>query len=239
MRCENTLALIHAYVDGELDFMRTVDFERHLEECAACADACRVQRALKSSIREKAPYYSMPAGMSAKLFADIRPPRKSLRWMPIAASLVLLAGAGWFTASRLVQRPTAELAQEVVADHVRSLMAAHLTDVLSTDQHTVKPWFSGKLDYSPPVKDLTSTGFRLVGGRLDYVHGRPVAALVYQRRQHLINLFVWPGDSTTERASSQQGFQIVHWYADEMTYWAISDLNAVELKQFANDLRQP
>jgi len=135
------------------------------------------------------------------------------------------------------QRPGADefLATQLIASHVRSLMANHLTDVASSDQHTVKPWLDAKLDFAPPVVDLSSEGFPLVGGRLDYLDNRPVAALVYQRRKHFINLFVWPGETGAARptmAMSHEGYQLLHWADPDFNYWAVSDVNANDLQTF-------
>jgi len=136
--------------------------------------------------------------------------------------------------------PVDAVAQEVVSSHVRALMGDHLFDVRSTDQHTVKPWFLGKLDFSPPVDDLAQAGFPLTGGRLDYVAGRPVAALVYTRGQHAINLFVWPGASDaagSPDARAIRGFHVRHWMQGAMSYWAVSDVNDADLDQFVRALQ--
>ena len=249
MNCQDTQTLIHGYMDGELDLVRSMEFERHLQECPACEQLHKNQQSLRSAVRNGAPYFRSPAGLEKRIHSALREAHKSeartravrwrFRWRPswaIAVSLAVVAMGAWVVTS-IVPRRSAEdlLVQEVLSSHVRSLMANHLTDVASSDQHTVKPWFNGKLDFSPPVKDLSNEGFPLVGGRLDYVEGRPVAALVYQRRKHLINLLIWPSAHKAEAANkvlARQGYNLLHWAQSDMTYWAVSDLNRVELEEF-------
>jgi anti-sigma factor RsiW len=160
----------------------------------------------------------------------------SLAGLGLAAAIIFAAIVTLNLVPRL-QRPGADqlLATQLIASHVRSLMANHLTDVASSDQHTVKPWLDTKLDFAPPVVDLSSEGFPLVGGRLDYFDNRPVAALVYQRRKHFINLFVWPGEAGAARptmAMSHQGYQLLHWADPDFNYWAVSDVSANDLQTF-------
>ncbi len=195
-------------------------------------------------------YFQAPAGLEDRLRARLRKVSsvedrpwtisRSWRGIGIAAALVLCIAGTWQFAMTTQRSSNKEMiGQEVVASHVRSLMATHLTDVPSSDQHTVKPWFNGKLDFSPVVADFADRGFVLDGGRLDYLDSRPVAALVYRRRQHVINVFVWPtlqsgwGTQTFDR----QGYHVFNWTKDHVTYWAVSDLNPEELWQFADMLR--
>ncbi len=160
----------------------------------------------------------------------------SWRWAAVLSSLGLVAATAWILVSVLVRPPAEDrLAAEIISAHIRSLMADHLTDVASSDQHTVKPWFNGRLDYSLAVKDLAPSGFPLVGGRLDYVNGRAVATLIYQRRKHFINLFTWPerkASDTRPRQITQQGYHLFRWTRAGMSCWTISDLDKSELEQF-------
>jgi anti-sigma factor (TIGR02949 family) len=242
MNCEEAREWLPAYADRELDAMRTMEMERHLEECAQCREAADRMAALGEAVRTHAPYHRAPVGLESRLRERLRlEPRAKAdtsRWRgwAIAASVVLAVALGYSAREIQARRSAGELmAREAVSAHVRSLMANHLIDVPSSDQHTVKPWFNGKLDFSPPVKDFTSAGFTLEGGRLDYLNGRPAAAIVYRRRQHAINLFIMPAASGPPPAQSTawNGYNVVGWEAQGMRYWAVSDLNAAELAEFA------
>jgi anti-sigma factor RsiW len=248
VRCDEAMTLIHAYIDDELDFVRTLEMEAHLRECAACSRTCAAYQGLRRAIPPGAPYFRARAALRERVFAAVaraagdeagsRPQRGPLRsrWMETAASLAIVAVAlsiTWFVLHRAPEQMTVH---DVVASHVRSLIDGHVTDVSSSDQHTVKPWFTGKLDYSPQVSDLSAQGFPLAGGRLDYLAGRPVAALVYTRGKHVISVFTWPAGTRSQAAlieSSRQGFNILYASPSGMTYWIISDLNRQDLKQFA------
>jgi anti-sigma factor RsiW len=241
MSCELVERDLDAYLDRELDAEASALVREHVRTCAGCRRQLAERETLSRLVRG-APYYSAPDRLRARVLLGqstrSNSARRVLTWAA-AAVLVLSVGAGltlWRTAS---SRGDA-IADEVVNSHVRSLMANHLFDVQSTDLHTVKPWFLGKLDFSPPVVDLASNGFPLVGGRLDYVGGRPVAALVYQRQKHTINVFVSPeGDDPSDRdfVLTVRGFNLRHWIHKGMSFWAVSDLNGVELGEFAKVLQ--
>ncbi|MGH7843456.1 MAG: anti-sigma factor family protein [Candidatus Binataceae bacterium] len=253
MTCAEARLLIYPYVDGELDLSRSLEIEEHLNGCAACASEAAAVRALSAGIGEGAHHYQAPARLENRILAMVRAksgaaqqrrfssPR--VEWGLIAAAAAVAFVVMLFKGSFLSGGPGADqIAREVVADHVRSLMVDHLTDVISSNQHTVKPWFEGKLDFSPVVEDLTPQGFKLVGGRLDYLGGRPVAAIVYKRRAHVINVFVWPQHEAVEAPvtiETRDGYNVAHWTAAGMTYWAASSLNIQELKEFVADLRRP
>jgi anti-sigma factor RsiW len=243
MSCEHIERDLDSYLDRELDAATAMDVRGHLSECAACRRWVAEREALGRLVRT-APYYAAPDRLRARVLAQTtrsRSARRSLAWAA-AAMLVVSVGAGGINLWRSAITRSDTIAADVVDSHVRSLMANHLFDVQSTDQHTVKPWFLGKLDFSPPVVDLASLGFPLVGGRLDYISGRPVAALVYQRQRHTINVFVSPAMNDVfpqTNVRSLRGFFIRRWVHDGMAFWAVSDLNEAELIQLCEALEAP
>lgn len=249
MSCDDTHDLIHGYFDGELDLVRSIEVEKHLEGCDTCLQSHEAIRGVRAAANHSGVRFDPPADLEKRLRSALRrenePERKSFvvrwRWLLAVTSFAIVVGLVWGITQIITRKTESDLlAQEIVSSHVRSLMADHLTDVPSSDQHTVKPWFDGKLDFSPPVKDLSRQGFSLHGGRLDYLNHRPVAALVYQRRQHAINVFVWPATgatATNERTSSSHGYNVIRWADEGMAYCAVSDLNLDELKQFVQLLQ--
>jgi anti-sigma factor RsiW len=236
-KCKDLQALIQGYADGELSLAESLEIEDHLRSCDACARSVENIRALRGAFKDSALYHEIPSGLERKIRNRLgaRPSRALQRALACAAGFVVAFGS-FQLGSRYGRNPQPSVAQEVVNEHVRSLQAQHLMDVASTDQHTVKPWFLGKIDFSPKVKDLKDQQFPLVGGRLDYLDGRAVAALVYKRNSHVINVFTWPETSGAEgpRPRAVQGFNLIEWSENGMAYWAISDLNAAELRQFVD-----
>ncbi len=231
MNCSQLGQLLDAYVDGELELISSLEIEQHLSACPACAKTRAAHLALRESLRGGGLYFRAPAGLEKRVRRAVLGGRGA--WWGWAAVPVALAIAVFLFVQFRPSRSEELLAREVVTSHIRSLMTGHLTDVASSDQHTVKPWFNGRVDFSPPVRDLGAEGFPLVGGRLDYL-GRPVAALVYQRRKHLIDAFVWPASGEEQRKSdSRNGYNVVHWTHAGMTWWLVSDLNREELERFA------
>jgi anti-sigma factor RsiW len=245
--CREIEVLLDAYQDRELEPAVSTSVRDHVDTCAACHRRLANVESIGRMIR-RAPYYQAPDALRARLTHARRPSTAASHLLAWAAAVVMVAS---LTGSILFVRSSARaartldpvdaVAQEVVSSHVRALMGEHLFDVRSTDQHTVKPWFLGKLDFSPPVNDLAQDEFPLTGGRLDYVAGRPVAALVYMRGQHTINLFVWPEASDAIRSSDARairGFHVRHWMYGGMSYWAVSDVNNADLDQFVHALQQ-
>ena len=245
MNCDDARRLIAAYSDGELDLLRNVDMEEHLRSCDSCALARENLQALKQAAQSA--YFPTPDGLRESVLATVRASdpipqsamvrRASRSW--ITTGLAMAAGVilGFFVAQNLYRHTREQtLLAQLTDSHVRSLVGTHLTDVISSDQHTVRPWFEGKLDFAPPVEDLSGQGFPLVGGRVEYIDGRAVAALVYERRKHFINLFVWPsepGNQEVKGEKPQRGYNIVRWRAAGMNYSAISEVAEDDLRKFA------
>jgi anti-sigma factor RsiW len=238
-----------AYFDGELDAAEGRAFEDHLATCPDCTHELTALRSLRDSLQDPSFRHSPPADLHDRVREAIRSskpsPFRRQRWTTRLVSAASLAAAVLFGASLtlFLRTPSGKdrLVAEVTAGHARSLLADHLFDVASSDQHTVKPWFQGRTDFSPPVTDFKDQGFALAGGRLDFVDGRTVAALVYRRRQHVINLFVWTaadGGQSGATALSSRGYNLVHWNEAGLTFWAVSDLNADELREFTRLVRR-
>jgi len=253
MTCEETRILVHALIDGELDAGHARDVEAHVASCPNCAAQLRDYRVMRQSLAAPALRQQAPAALRARIEASLPAPALPARVVAMPSRRSLLKGmamgsvlSGAIAASLAVfllrGQEDQRILGDVVSAHLRSLQGDRLIDVQSSDQHTVKPWFSGKLDLAPPVGDFAADGFTLIGGRLDYIDGRPVAAIVYKRRAHVINLFVAPvGTSVAgpERGAGidqVQGFNIWHWTRSDLGFWAASDINAEELQEFGDKL---
>jgi anti-sigma factor RsiW len=248
--CELTKRFVPAYMDGELELVRAIEVEAHLKDCRACAQNLENQQELSVALRRSSLAYVAPAGLRDRIqlsllassWAGVQvhkmkwPSPRIWQWAGAVAVLILFSFSSWQLTSRLRATSSDQrIAAEVFSSHVRSLEANHLMDLVSTDQHTIKPWFEAKLDFSPPVEDLASDGFPLVGGRLDFLEGREVAALIYQRREHFINVFVWPnttGPTPSQAVESRQGYNIMQWSHDGFQCWAVSDIGASDLAEF-------
>jgi anti-sigma factor RsiW len=252
MTCELTQRFVPGYLDGELDLVRTIEMETHLKSCAACLRELESQQTLQDALRRGSLAYVAPAALRDRIQSSLGASTTTKdaersntwyalpiwRWAAAFAVLALFSVTAWQLVPGL-RGPSNDqrIAAEVFSSHVRSLEANHLMDVTSTDQHTVKPWFDGKLDFSPPVEDLAGDGYPLVGGRLDYLEGREVAALVYQRRKHFINVFVWPdasGVSSARAMESLRGYNLMRWSRGGFQFWAASDVSAPDLVEFVH-----
>jgi anti-sigma factor (TIGR02949 family) len=243
-------AQLDAYLDGELAAVDARELAAHIAQCPECARFRDGRLELREGVAARIPTFQAPDDLRERVRAALKtaararaPHRFDVRgvWRPLAlaASLGIVALGSWNLSLRHANGES--LADDVLASHIRSLMPGHLTDVLSSDQHTVKPWFNGRLDFSPPVHDFAERGYPLRGGRLDYVDGRAVAALVYGRRQHLINVFLWPatrGRSGAPRTRDRQGYHVLHWTTRDYVYWVVSDLGPAELHDFAHLVQQ-
>jgi anti-sigma factor RsiW len=246
MTCDEARILIHALIDGELDAGHAREVEAHIATCSNCAAELAAWREMSKAIAGADLRYTAPPALRRRIEAALpqaqtqiqaAPSRRAvLRGFAMGSAVSAIAATG-IVAIVLRGDDEQRITSEIVSAHLRSLQAGHLTDVISTDQHTVKPWFNGKLDVAPPVIDLTAQGFTLIGGRLDYVDARPIGAIVYRRRLHVINLFVAQTASTERRAAKTetfQGFNVRSWSEGGLNYWAVSDLAADELAEFSD-----
>jgi anti-sigma factor RsiW len=249
MNCQESARLLPGYFDSELDLVHTLEIEDHLRTCPSCAAIIEADRALRSTIARSNLRFSAPPTLVRNVRAAVAnafPAEKSAEkrwtweWSFAAAALILCAVLTWKLLPGNTPTNSAALADEAIADHIRALMPGHLSDVESTDQHTVKPWFDGKLDFAPPVENFAAQGFPLIGGRLDYLAHHPAAALVYARRKHFVSVFLLPATGEPDRAESQtteRGYNVISWTRASMNYWLVSDLNPAELEELAKLLR--
>jgi len=245
MTCDEAEVLLNALIDGELDAGHAREVEQHVAGCSRCTATLAAYRQMNQAVASADLRYTAPASLRARIEASLPKPLPSnvqpmptrrgvLRGFAMGSAVSAIAASGLF-AIVLRNDDRQRIESEIVSAHLRSLQAGHLTDVVSTDQHTVKPWFAGKLDVSPPVIDLTAQGFTLIGGRLDYVDARAIGAVVYKRRAHIINLFVAQTSNMQHhpaRIETFQGYNIRRWSDRGLNYWAISDLGADELAEF-------
>ena len=250
MNCDELHILLHGYQDGELDLVRSLEVEAHLGGCSACAELSRQNQELRQALRAPALYQRARPQLRERILSSLPRERATLPPLPArarrfrflavglgSAAVVLLAILTWGIVHLRSLDEEEFLVREVVSGHVRSQLSNRLLDVEASDAHTVKPWYQGKLDYSPPVRDLGDEGYPLQGGRLEYLDNRKAAALVYKRRQHVINLFVWPASASGGQPShtlTRQGYHLIHFTHDGFSYWAISDLNEDELHKFVD-----
>ncbi|HEY0336719.1 MAG TPA: anti-sigma factor [Burkholderiales bacterium] len=253
MDCARIEKLLDTYLDRELDRQSVMSVEEHLKGCGECGRKLDARSALSARIRKEATYYPAPAALASRIRAHVdgaapahkdksRQPRFGLpdwgRWFQLGGAVAAAVVVTTIATLQLTGTPDDQrVVDQVLSGHSRSVLTSHQIDVASSDQHAVKPWLSSKLDFSPAVTDLTTSGFPLRGGRVDYVDNRPVAVLVYGHRQHVIDLFIWPADAAADtrrsRSYSKRGLNVLHWTAGGMTYWAVSDVNAADLEAFA------
>jgi anti-sigma factor RsiW len=252
MNCEEILTLLDAYFDNELDLAKTIAIQEHLRTCASCRSQYELRVALRSRLDDLDLRYATPNDFADQIRKSLalssRPSRKILSfpvvaWIPAAVAAAAVFGAFVYAnIGRLIPSETPSLVAEVASDHIRSLIGTHLIDVESSDQHTVKPWFAGKVDFSPPVRDFADEGFKLVGGRLDYVKGNNVAVLVYRFKNHYVSLFICrertPEAAPEQKSFDYQGYNLVYWNANGLDCWAVSDAAPGALHEFVKIQRE-
>jgi anti-sigma factor RsiW len=255
LRCEDVQDVIDAFVDGEIHAVTQLEIDEHLQFCSPCSITRQNREVLRSLIRRRSPgpytpgryslYHEAPVHLEPRIRSALRTEVRSeashrpgtRRWIAAAASIALIA-VSILSITLVARRNSSQdpLAREVISSHVRSFMGNRLTDLLSSDEHTIKTWFNGKLDFAPSVENLADKDFTLLGGRIEYLRNRPIAVLVYRRQEHIINLFTWPSGNDSEsadRTMTCQGYNLVSWTGSGMDCWAVSDLDANELRGFA------
>lgn len=236
MNCKEAKRLLSAKVDGDLDALSTSDLEAHLDRCEECSMSLQSVIDTRALIAKEVPYYKAPPGLAESIERSIAPARSQAafptRALAFAACVLLALCVGWFGRSWIGLR---QAESAVVLSHVHALMSGHLADVISIDKHTVKPWFNGKIDFSPPVTDFASAGFPLTGGRVDSIGRTRAAVLVYRRNKHVIDLYITRGaEASPDWQSSSRGYNVVHWQQGEFQLFAVSDLNFSELQAFVS-----
>ena len=240
MRCDDVRPELSRLADGELTAEAAAVVRAHLAGCPACAEAERRISDLSAAIRTALPRHAASEDLRARILVEVRadqrragrmtPTRRAIQQAAAAVILIAIAGGVGFRAGRAAAPAASE---ELIEAHIRSLQAGHLMDVPSTDQHTVKPWFDGKIDFAPPVNDLAPQGFPLLGGRLDFLAGRTAAVLIYGRRKHVINLFIWAGEVVLPKEATLRGYHMLSWTAGAMTLAAVSDVAPQDIATFA------
>jgi anti-sigma factor (TIGR02949 family) len=249
MDCDHARSQLPLRLDGALAPEAAAALDDHLARCPSCRRACQDLQTLSAALRGHADRFTAPTALRSRVLADLaaaaprRRPAGIGRWSDFGLGAALAASVMLAVNLTLApsRPPAGPMADQVISAHIRSLMEGHLIDIASADRHTVKPWFNGRLDLAPPVRDFEAQGFPLVGGRLDVLGQRPVAALVYRRRLHVINLFVGPGDGTAglDETGPVRGYTVLHWNDGGLACWLVSDVERAELIAFARLLRSP
>jgi len=244
MTCEQALPLLSAYFDRELDVAKSLEVEGHAQGCNRCAATLQQHDALRTSLSGAALVFAPPGGLERRVRTAVRREARPSglfalqpwRWAAVPLAATLAAAFAWSVAvNRGATSGDDLLLAELVSGHVRSLMADHLVDVATSDQHTVKPWFNGKVDFAPPVADFKASGFPLVGGRVDYIAGRPAAVLVFKRSQHTVNVFIWPArkEEPALRNATVHGYHLLRWSGSGLRFWAVSDVSNTDMESLA------
>jgi len=234
--CADQELLLGGLVDNELDAANVAMVEAHVARCEGCREELERLQALRNLLRTDGVRHAAPDSLGRRIAAlpELSPKAANDRGMPgwLAPGLAGAIAASLAMVTLLPPGANSVVDQEIVSSHVRSLQPGHLTDVQTTNQHIVKPWFNGKIDFSPPVPELADQGFPLAGGRLDSLDGKTVAAIVYHRRLHTVNLYVWPAKDSAERSFVKDGFAVSEWSRNGLRYAAISDIPPAEVRQF-------